>query len=65
MTSLVPILVPIFVTAIVVGVALLVCIVTMFCYKARQKEKRCIQLKIELENLGLHGNKAYRGLLLG
>lgn len=55
--NLIIVLVPVLATLIVVGGALPICVVATVCHKVRQKEKRCNQLKLELEIMELVGAK--------
>ena len=59
--TLVTILVPVLATLVLVGGALVTCVVAALCHKARQKEEKCKQLEQELEQMELVGAK--RGLL--
>ena len=49
--SLTIILIPIFASVTVVGVAFFMCVVAIFCRKTRQKDRRYDQLMLELEKL--------------
>ena len=48
-------------TIIVVGGALVTCVVAALCHKARLNEKKCKQLRQELEQMELEGHQ--QGLL--
>ena len=50
-TDLTIILIPVFASVTVVGVAFFMCVVAIFCRKAQQKDKRYDQLMLELEKL--------------
>ena len=49
--DLIAILIPVFASVTVVGVAFFMCVVAIFCRKTHQKDKRYDQLMLELEKL--------------
>ena len=50
-TDLTIILIPVFASVTVVGVAFVVCVVAIFCWKAQQKDRRYNQVMLELKKL--------------